>query len=95
MRAIINGKVVLPDRAVENACLLFDEKIIGLTVKEALPKGTELIDAGGALVIPGLIDMHIHGYLGEDASDGSVRGHPARWLRAWRKTALPAFCPPP
>ena len=29
MRAIINGKVVLPDRAVENACLLFDEKIMG------------------------------------------------------------------
>lgn len=74
MRAIINGKVVLPDRAVENACLLFDKKIIGLTMKEALPEDTELIDAGGNLVIPGLIDMHIHGYLGEDASDGKFDG---------------------
>ena len=74
MRAIINGKVVLPERAVENACLLFDKKIIGLTMKEALPEDTELIDAGGNLVIPGLIDMHIHGYLGEDASDGKFDG---------------------
>ncbi len=74
MRAIINGKVLLPDRAVENACLLFDKKIIGLTMKEVLPEDTELIDAGGNLVIPGLIDMHIHGYLGEDASDGKFDG---------------------
>ena len=31
-----------------------------------------MIDAGGKYVVPGLIDMHIHGYLGNDSSDGEV-----------------------
>ena len=74
MRAIINGKIVLPDRVVEDACLLFDKKIIGLSAKDALPIEVETIDARGQLVIPGLVDMHIHGYLGEDASDGRLDG---------------------
>ena len=74
MRAVTNAKIVLPDRVVENACLLFDKKIIGLTAKDALPEGTEIIDACGQTVIPGLVDMHIHGYLGEDASDGKLEG---------------------
>ncbi len=74
MRAIINAEIVLPDRVVEDACLLFDKKIIGLTAKDALPEGTEIIDACGQTVIPGLVDMHIHGYLGEDASDGKFEG---------------------
>ena len=30
LQAIVNGRVLLPDRAVENACLLFGEKIEAL-----------------------------------------------------------------
>ncbi|MBQ3064117.1 MAG: N-acetylglucosamine-6-phosphate deacetylase, partial [Clostridia bacterium] len=36
--------------------------------------GADCIDAKGNYVAPGLIDLHIHGYLGEDASDGKVDG---------------------
>jgi N-acetylglucosamine-6-phosphate deacetylase len=32
------------------------------------------MDAKGAYVAPGLIDIHIHGYLGEDASDCKAEG---------------------
>ena len=32
----------------------------------------EVIDACGNFVAPGLIDMHIHGYLGADVSDGDI-----------------------
>lgn len=74
MQAILNGKIVLPDRIVEDAVLLFDTKIQGIVPAGELPAGTETIDAAGKYVIPGLIDMHIHGYLGEDASDGSFDG---------------------
>jgi len=74
MRAIINGKIVLPDSVSENLALLFDEKVIGVVPENAIPTGTERIDAQGKLVIPGLVDMHIHGYMGEDASDGSFEG---------------------
>ena len=74
MQAIINGTIVLPDRAVKNQALLFDEKIVGIVPANEIPAGAEIIDAEGGCVIPGLIDMHIHGYLGEDASDGSFDG---------------------
>lgn len=74
MRAIINGKIVLPDRVEEGAALVFDRKIEGVVAPEQLPSDAEIIDAQGSYVLPGLIDMHIHGYLGEDASDGSAEG---------------------
>lgn len=72
MKAIVNGKIILPDSIVEGRALLFDEKIIGLS--ETVPEGAEIIDAKGRYVAPGLVDIHIHGYLGEDTSDGSVEG---------------------
>ena len=76
MRAIGNGRIVMPMGVVENAALLFDEKIIGLVDADAIraQSDVEWIDAKGAYVIPGLVDMHIHGYLGEDTSDGKVEG---------------------
>ena len=72
MKAIGNGKIILPDSIVEGRALLFDEKIAGLS--ETVPEGAEIIDAKGRYVAPGLVDIHIHGYLGEDTSDGSVEG---------------------
>ena len=74
MQAIINGTIVLADRTVEGKALLFNEKIAGVVPASEIPAGSEIIDAEGGYVIPGLIDMHIHGYLGEDASDGSFDG---------------------
>ena len=74
MHAIINGRIVLPDRLVENMAIVYSGKIEGIVAPENIPAGAEIIDAQGNYVIPGLIDMHIHGYLGEDASDGSFDG---------------------
>ena len=74
MRAIVNGKIVLPDRVLEGAALLYDQKILDVATESEVPAEAERIDAQGNYVIPGLLDMHIHGYLGEDASDGSFDG---------------------
>ncbi|MBQ8507260.1 MAG: N-acetylglucosamine-6-phosphate deacetylase [Clostridia bacterium] len=74
MHAIINGRIVLPNQILENSVLLYDEKITGFVPANEIPADAEIIDAKGNLVIPGLVDMHIHGYLGEDASDGSFDG---------------------
>ena len=74
MQAIINGKIVLPNRIIEDAALLYDAKIQGIVSVAELPADVETIDAAGKYVIPGLVDVHIHGYLGEDASDGSFDG---------------------
>ena len=51
--------------------LVFDERIRGLA--DAAPSGAEVIDAGGGLVSPGLIDVHCHGFLGMDASHGDPK----------------------
>lgn len=73
MKAIVNGRIVMPDGVIEGKALLYDEKIRGIVEPEQA-KTAEIIDAGGKYVAPGLIDMHIHGYLGEDVSDGSKEG---------------------
>lgn len=70
MKAIINGKIILKDRIAEDYVLLYSDKIEGIVLKDEIPKDAELIDANGGYVAPGLIDLHIHGYLGKDVCDG-------------------------
>ena len=75
MNAIVNGKVVLPDRIVENAAVLYEDKIIEIvTSQEGMDRADYITDACGKYICPGLIDVHIHGYLGADASDGDAEG---------------------
>ena len=71
MKAIINGQIVLKDRVVNDLALLFSDKIEGILPQDQLPEGVELIDAKGGYVAPGLIDLHIHGYLGQDVCFGT------------------------
>ena len=70
MKAIINGKIILKDRIVEGRALLISDVIEGVIGCESIPSGAEVIDAKGGYVAPGLIDLHIHGYLGKDVCDG-------------------------
>ncbi len=71
MKAIINGRIILKDRIVENKVLLFSDKIEGIVSGDAIPQNAEIIDANGGYISPGLIDLHIHGYLGKDVCDAS------------------------
>ena len=73
MKAIVNGRILLPDREETGKALLFDERIVGMANPEEVCCD-DVIDARGAYVAPGLIDTHIHGYRGEDASDGDAEG---------------------
>ena len=74
MKCIKGAKIILPDSIVEDKALLFDEKIVGIVPEAEVPSDVEVIDAQGCYVAPGLVDVHIHGYLNEDASDGSAEG---------------------
>lgn len=72
---IINGKIVLPDGVVVGKALAFDDesgKIMGIV--DNAPDGANVIDACGNYIAPGLVDIHIHGYLGEDTSDAKPEG---------------------
>ncbi|MBQ3226563.1 MAG: N-acetylglucosamine-6-phosphate deacetylase, partial [Clostridia bacterium] len=70
MKAIINGKIILKDSMIEDGALLFSDVIEGIVPMDEIPEGAEVIDACGGYVAPGLIDIHIHGYLGKDVCDG-------------------------
>ena len=70
MKAVVNGKIILKDRIAENSALLFTDKIEGVIDEKLVPSDAEIIDAKGGYVAPGLIDLHIHGYLGKDVCDG-------------------------
>ncbi len=74
MKYIKNCKIVLKDRIVEGKALKYSDKIEGIVCPCCIPEGAEVIDACGCYVAPGFIDIHIHGYLGEDSSDGSADG---------------------
>ncbi len=70
MKAIINGKIILKDRVVENMALLYSDVIEGVVNSDQIPADAEIIDAHHGYVSPGLIDIHIHGYLSKDVCDG-------------------------
>ena len=90
MKAIVNGTILLPTGPAAGKALLFDRVCLGLT--EQPPAGAEIIDARGLYVSPGFIDVHIHGYLGEDASDGSPEGL-VRMARGIVKNGVTSFLP--
>lgn len=73
MKAIINGIILTPDEEIQGKALLFDTQFRGIVPIDQL-QVDEVIDAQGRYIAPGLIDVHIHGYLGEDISDGSEAG---------------------
>lgn len=74
MKYIIGGKIITPDGIVTGCTLAYDEKITGITNDALIPSGAEVINAEGHYISPGFIDIHMHGYMGEDVSDGKAEG---------------------
>ncbi|MBO5098681.1 MAG: N-acetylglucosamine-6-phosphate deacetylase [Clostridia bacterium] len=93
MKCIINGKVVLKDSLAENLAVVFDDKIQKIAeLKDINTADYEIIDAKGKFVCPGLVDMHIHGYLGADVSDGDAHGI-KKMAEGIIKNGVTAWCP--
>lgn len=71
--AILNGKLIVGDSIVEDKILLYDDKILDIVediiVSDA--DNIEIIDAKGAYVSAGFIDLHIHGSGGVDVMDAT------------------------
>ena len=93
MKCIRNGRLVLPDSIVSGKAILFDDKIRAIIPENEVNETEyEVIDAKGGLVAPGLVDIHIHGYLGEDASDGSEEGL-RKMAAGIAKNGVTSWCP--
>ena len=88
-----NANVVLPDEEVQRASVLVvDGKIASLDAAVA----DEEIDLTGATLLPGFIDVHIHGAVGVDVMDASAAalGKVSAYLASQGVTSwVPTFVP--
>ena len=71
--ALVNGRIVLPDKIIEGQALLLEKKkIVGITSIDNISSETQTLDVGNRLISPGLIDIHTHGASGFDFTEAST-----------------------
>lgn len=68
---ITNARIVLKDKVLENASLSFEDGVITKISEEAICCA-DAYDAKGAYLMPGFIDIHIHGCSNIDFMDASA-----------------------
>src|SRR5947207_2879563 len=62
MHLVVRGDLVLPDRILRDGALgILGGRIAAvIDPADAAPDGAEKLDVGDALVLPGLVDTHVH-----------------------------------
>ena len=93
MIVLAGADVVLPDRVLTGATIVIDEGVIVAVEPRVRPRDPDTlhVDLTGHVIVPGFIDVHVHGVEGHDVLDGpgAVRAVAER-LPRWGVTA---FCP--
>jgi len=75
MKGIRNGRIYKDGQFVEGQVLIYEKTIVAIQpVDQPTEAEIDWIDAKGAYVLPGFIDVHIHGYKGRDVMDGDEEG---------------------
>jgi len=73
-KVIINARVLTPNGITQSSAVWIQDgqiKKIDHRVTQGISEEYEIIDAKGHLLIPGMIDVHIHGAHGFDMMDGT------------------------
>lgn len=68
---IENALVYGPDEKFAPGAIVIRDGVFAKDTKENREGVQEVIDAKGAYAIPGLVDLHFHGAMGEDVCDGT------------------------
>jgi N-acetylglucosamine-6-phosphate deacetylase len=69
---IFNGKIITPDEVIEGGTVVITGgKIISVCNNNVQVEGALEIDAGSSYVVPGFIDIHVHGGGGYDFMDAN------------------------
>lgn len=94
-----NGTLVLPDRTIERGTIFVDNGLIAAVRENHTSQSAdvETIDLSGLTVLPGFIDVHIHGATGVDVMDATAddlaeisRYLASQGVTAWMPTFVPA-----
>lgn len=93
-RTLLTGAdVVLPDRVATNHTLVIEDgRIADITSGlRTVAAGERRIDLTGHVIVPGFVDVHVHGVLGRDVQDGD--GAIAAIAADLPRFGVTAFCP--
>jgi len=91
-----NANVVLPDRTIEHGAVLVEDGLVAAVFEDEIPSAAEALDLSGLTLLPGFIDVHIHGAAGVDVMEATADGlgEVSRYLASQGVTAwLPTFVP--
>lgn len=98
--ALAGADLVLPDRVQQGATLIIEDGRIAEILPRTIPgaSGIRRLDLHGRLIVPGFVDVHVHGVEGIDTHDGphAVRELAARMPRYGVTAFSPTTvaCPP-
>ncbi len=74
LKAILAGTIYTPSEAIHNGVILIDGYRIarvGPREEIKIPTGAAAIDNSDRIIVPGFIDLHIHGAAGHDLMEGT------------------------
>jgi N-acetylglucosamine-6-phosphate deacetylase len=92
MIVLSKGDVVLPDRVLSEGTIVIDAGRIAVIEPAAVDLGqVTTIDASDCYVVPGFIDVHVHGVEGHDTLDGGDAV--AEIASRLPRYGVTAFCP--
>src|SRR5208282_1098974 len=80
MLAFTAGRLLTPTDAVEHPLLLVEQgRILEISARSSrpVPTGVSVSDFGEGVMVPGYIDLHIHGSAGYDVMDDTAEALPA------------------
>jgi N-acetylglucosamine-6-phosphate deacetylase len=93
-----NADVVLPNRTIPHAAILIEDGVIAAINESGASEigDARTLDLDGSTILPGFIDVHIHGAVGVDVMEASTEGlrEVSRYLASQGVTGwLPTFVP--
>ena len=92
MIVVSGGDLILPGRIVTEGSLVIDDgRIVAIESRRVEPADATIIDASDGYVVPGFIDVHVHGLHGYDTLDGGEAV--ARIAAHLPRYGVTGFCP--